>query len=350
MPPGSCNEPHLKMLDFLDGEMYFEISQQPEWTRMMKKRNVTDNPVISVRNLHKSYGSLKALDGLSFSVQPSSCFGFLGPNGAGKSTLMRILYGTAEREHGKDTAVNVFGFDPGSQSLDIKFLSGVVPQENNLDDELNVTQNLRVYSKLYGMKKNEAIERIGSLLEFFELSEKRKSKIKELSGGMKRRLVIARALLHEPRLLILDEPTTGLDPQVRHLIWDKIRHLQQEGLTVLLTTHYMEEAERLCDSLLIMDKGRKILEGKPRQLIKEHIENYVLEIYEEQVAAVLGSRKIPAGVRKDGPPDRPVFYSNRLAALKRMSKSMEGGGYHIRQSNLEDLFLKATGRELNAEQ
>ena len=307
-------------------------------------------PVITVEHLHKSYGDLKAVDDLNFSIGPADCFGFLGPNGAGKSTLMRILYGTAERELRPETKVDVFGFDPKSQELEIKFLSGVVPQENNLDEELNVNQNLLVYSKFYGMNSREAGERITSLLEFFELSDKRKSKIRELSGGMKRRLTIARALLHTPRLLILDEPTTGLDPQVRHLIWDKLRELKKEGLTVLITTHYMEEAFQLCDKILIMDKGRKAMEGPPQELLDGHIEHYVLEIVSTNAAKNIAGAPVPDGVRVDLAHERPVYYSNEAHLLRRISKGLGHGEYHLRESNLEDLFLKLTGRELNEHQ
>jgi len=303
--------------------------------------------IITVEHLHKSYGDLKAVDDLSFSIGHAECFGFLGPNGAGKSTLMRILYGTAERELRPETKVDVFGFDPLSHELDIKFLSGVVPQENNLDEELNVNQNLLVYSKFYGMRSREAGERITSLLEFFELSDKRKAKIRELSGGMKRRLTIARALLHTPRLLILDEPTTGLDPQVRHLIWEKLRDLKKEGLTVLITTHYMDEAFQLCDRILIMDKGRKAMEGPPQELLDRNIEQYVLEIVSADAAKALSSAQVPDGVRVDRSPERPVFYSNEAHLLRRISKGLGHGEYHLRESNLEDLFLKLTGRELN---
>ncbi len=306
------------------------------------------NPAIAIEHLHKSYGGLKAVEDLSFSVHPADCFGFLGPNGAGKSTLMRILYGTAEREAHPETRIRVFGFDPLQDELSIKFLSGVVPQENNLDEELNVTQNLVVYSKFYGMKRGEAEKRIDELLAFFELSDKRKSKIQELSGGMKRRLTIARALLHTPRLLILDEPTTGLDPQVRHLIWRKLRELKKEGLTVLITTHYMDEAYQLCDRILIMDKGRKLTEGSPQSLLEQNIERYVLEIMDPGAARAMASAEAPEGIRMEKTQeDRLVFYGNEAHLLRRLAKDLQHGEYHLRESNLEDLFLKFTGRELN---
>jgi lipooligosaccharide transport system ATP-binding protein len=306
-----------------------------------------NDAVITVERLHKSYESLKAVDDVSFSVPAASCFGFLGPNGAGKSTLMRILYGTARRENRPETRVDVFGFDPRDRELDVRFLSGVVPQDNNLDEELNVEQNLRVYSKFYGMRRAEADGRIDSLLGFFELAEKRRSRIRELSGGMQRRLTIARALLHAPRLLILDEPTTGLDPQVRHLIWDKLRQLKKDGMTILITTHYMDEAYQLCDTILIMDKGRKAMEGRPQELLDRNIERYVLEIVKPDAGRELAAAAVPEGVRADRTQERPVFYSNEAHVLRRIARNLGHGEYHLRESNLEDLFLKLTGRALN---
>jgi lipooligosaccharide transport system ATP-binding protein len=306
--------------------------------------------IITVEHVYKSYEKLKAVDDLSFRVIPSTCFGFLGPNGAGKTTMMKIIYGKCNRDNHKVSLVDVFGYDPRTHELEIKYLSGVVPQENNLDEELNVLQNLLVYSKFYGMRRKEAQERIDYLLDFLELSEKQEAKIKELSGGMKRRLIIARALLHKPHLLILDEPTTGLDPQVRHLIWEKLRQLKEDGITILLTTHYMEEAFQICDTILIMDKGKKIMEGFPRTLLDNHIEHYALEIMKKGAASTLDSRVDTAVVRKDDSHDPPVFYSNDFDVLKRLADRLESGQYYLRQSNLEDLFLKATGRRLNEQQ
>ena len=306
--------------------------------------------LIQAENVHKSFGALKAVKDLSFAVTPSTCFGFLGPNGAGKTTMMKMVYGKARRDCKPAGNIQVFDFDPGLQELDVKILSGVVPQENNLDDELNVYQNLLVYSRFYGMSRPEANPRIDELLDFFELSEKKKSKIRELSGGMKRRLVIARALLHAPRLLVLDEPTTGLDPQVRHVIWNKLRQLKKEGLTILLTTHYMEEAFQLCDTILIMDKGEKILEGPPKLLLTENIEAYVLEIHNDESAKTVLQFGRMDGVRMDSTHERPFFYCNSLNQLQQLAENLGKEGYYIRQSNLEDLFLKLTGSALNADQ
>ncbi|MBN1781894.1 ABC transporter ATP-binding protein [bacterium] len=306
-----------------------------------------NEPVIQIDNVFKSYGSLRAVHDLSLSVPQSTCFGFLGPNGAGKTTMMKMIYGKSLRDHHPESRIRVFGFDPGTQELDIKFLSGVVPQEDNLDDELNVWQNLYVYAKFYGMQKKTIQRRIDELLGFFELSAKTKSKIRELSGGMKRRLVIARALLHTPRLLILDEPTTGLDPQVRHLIWEKLRQLKKEGLTILLTTHYMEEAFQLCDQILIMDKGRKILQGPPAGLLREHIEPFVMEVQDIESAEVARTVELPKHVRRDCSHGRPLFYAASFEAMEPVTRILGHGTYYLRQSNLEDLFLKLTGRALN---
>ena len=219
--------------------------------------------VINVKNIYKAYNDVKAVNNLSFQVNPSTCFGLLGPNGAGKTTMMKMIYGKATRTKNPDSRIEVFGFDPEKDELKIKQISGVVPQDNNLDEELDVYLNLIVYSKFYHIPLKIAKERINYLLEFMELNDKKHAKIRELSGGMKRRLIIARALINNPKLLILDEPTTGLDPQVRHLIWDRLRYLIKNGTTILLTTHYMEEAFQICDKILIMDHGKKVMEGNP---------------------------------------------------------------------------------------
>lgn len=320
---------------------FYRISSN-HWRRELRMKNI----VIHVEHLYKTYPSLTAVHDLSFSVHSATCFGFLGPNGAGKTTALTMLYGMCDRDPHPETRVEVFGYDPQKNELEIKFLSGVVPQEDNLDEELNVVQNLQVYSNFYGMKKKKQKNRIAYLLEFFELSEKKKAKIRELSGGMKRRLLIARALLHMPKLLILDEPTTGLDPQVRHLIWNKLRELKQQGLTILLTTHYMEEAFQLCDTILIMDKGRKVLEGNPQQLLEAHLEPWALEVHEIDLSAI----KIPEGVRKDGTLSHSVLYAHDLSLLQKLNRELPPGTGFLRPSNLEDLFFKMTGRLLNEKQ
>ena len=303
--------------------------------------------VITVNNISKSFGEVRAVCGLNFAVEPAVCFGLLGPNGAGKTTMMKMIYGKCLRDPDRDDSIDIFGFDPRDSELQIKYFSGVVPQENNLDTELDVKNNLVLYSKFYDMPSRKAKGRIAELLEFMELTEKADSKIKDLSGGMKRRLIIARALLNKPKLLILDEPTTGLDPQVRHLIWDKLRQLKKSGTTILLTTHYMEEAFQLCDSLLIMDKGRKIMEGTPRQLVSENIEGFVIEIHSEEASQAVRDKGIPDGVRVDDSCQTLRLFANDMEPLKNISDTLEPGEYHLRQANLEDVFLKATGRSLN---
>jgi lipooligosaccharide transport system ATP-binding protein len=307
--------------------------------------------IITVKNISKSFGKIQAVRDLSFSVEAGSCFGFLGPNGAGKTTAMKMIYGKCARDKNSGDRMDIFGYDPAKNELAIKYLSGVVQQENNLDDELNVIQNLMIYSRFYNIPVKAAKKRIEYLLDFLELSDKAESKIKELSGGMKRRLVIARALLNSPRLLILDEPTTGLDPQVRHLIWNKIRQLQKQETTVLLTTHYMEEAFRLCDRLLIMHNGQRIMEGKPENLLEENIEKYVLDILDAESCQQIQNNMLLSNVRVDAAPDVMRYYSDDVDVLKNLAASyLESGNYLIRQTSLEDVFLRLTGRQLNDRQ
>ena len=298
---------------------------------------------IKVENVCKHYKTLKAIDDLSFEVPVESCFGFLGPNGAGKTTMMKILYGTADRDSAENDTISVFGYDPQKNALAIKYVSGIVPQEDNLDVELSVEQNLMIYSKFYGLSKNEARPRIASVLQFMELTEKKASRIRELSGGMKRRLVIARALINNPKLLILDEPTTGLDPQVRHHIWDKLRSLKKDGATILLTTHYMEEAYQICDDLIIMNKGAKVLQGHPGNLIKNNIETYVLEI----LYSNNGLKNLPPEIRTETTHNRQLLYANEFDQIKKISSRFKAGDFILRQSNLEDVFLRITGSKLN---
>jgi lipooligosaccharide transport system ATP-binding protein len=298
---------------------------------------------ITVRNVSKSFGRVCAVRGLSFEVEANTCFGLLGPNGAGKTTMMKIIYGKCTFDNTNGTTIDVFGYNPAKEELAIKYLSGVVPQDDNLDDELNVYQNLRIYARFYALSAQQADERIRQLLDFMELTEKRTASIKQLSGGMKRRLIIARALLNNPKLLILDEPTTGLDPQVRHLIWDKLRQLKKQGTTILLTTHYMEEAFALCDEILIMDKGKGVMEGTPAELLERNIEKFVLEL--------TGSHTInemkDSSIRIDRSQESTRLYSNDADRLKDLAAQLEGAHYYLRQTNLEDVFLKATGRGLN---
>ncbi len=309
-----------------------------------------DDKVIKVENVSKMYGDIHAVDGLSFDVASSTCFALLGPNGAGKTTMMKMIYGKAERDSVSSGKINVFGFDPATDELAIKYLSGVVPQDNNLDEELNVEENLKVYARFYDIIGRKAQGRIDFLLDFLELSERKKAAIRELSGGMKRRLVIARALINEPKLLILDEPTTGLDPQVRHVIWEKLRHLKQSGTTLLLTTHYMEEASQICDSVLIMNKGVRVIEGHPSDLLKNNIERYVIEIANGKMPDGVLASIDGQGIRIDETIEMTRLFSNDMDKLKLVADKLDQREYHMRLSNLEDIFLKTTGRKLNEQQ
>jgi lipooligosaccharide transport system ATP-binding protein len=302
--------------------------------------------VIKVENIRKSFGSVCAVRDLSFAVEEATCFGLLGPNGAGKTTMMKMIYARSPRDRDCGGTMDIFGFDPRTQELEIKSLAGVVPQEDSLDEELDVVGNLMIYSRFYDIPRAEAMRRIETLLAFMELSERRKALIRELSGGMKRRLVIARALLNNPKLLILDEPTTGLDPQVRHVIWDKLRLLKRQGTTILLTTHYMEEAFAMCDKLIIMDKGAAIMQGSPPELLDRNIEAFVLEVDSKSMAASAGGT-LPAGVRVDRSHETVRLFSNDVDSLRTVADALAQSYHTIRPSNLEDVFLKATGRLLN---
>jgi lipooligosaccharide transport system ATP-binding protein len=307
-----------------------------------------EDTVIHVENLNKTYGDIKAVDSLCFQVKETECLGLLGPNGAGKSTSMKVIYGISIPDECQNTVISIFGFHPREDALRIKSLAGVVPQQDNLDSELNVKDNLAIYAKFYGMPALLARKRIDELLSFMELQDKAKARVQELSGGMQRRLTIARALINNPRLLILDEPTTGLDPQVRHLIWNKIRELQERGVTILLSTHYMEEAFQICNRIIIMDKGKKILEGPPRELLAGSIEKYVMEIHSAQ----RGTRDYQSycteyGLRYECFQDTVFIYSDKAEALSVLGEQLPVHDYHIRPANLEDLFLKVTGRSLN---
>lgn len=303
---------------------------------------------ITIENLNKSFGGLKAVDQLSFTVEQGECFGLLGPNGAGKTTSMKILYGKTEPDQDPATVIDLFGCHPKTEALTIKTFSAIVPQQDNLDLELNVTDNLLIYSKFYGIPTETAKERIHELLTFMELQEKAKANVRELSGGMQRRLTIARALINNPRILILDEPTTGLDPQVRHLIWNKLRELKEQGVTILLTTHYMEEAFQICDRLIVMDKGKKILEGNPRALLKENLERFVMEVYGVKGDnAELGACIAASGLRQEIHMDTLFVFSDGQDRLTQLGEGLRDVDFYIRHSNLEDLFLKVTGRTLN---
>ena len=315
----------------------------------------TDASVIVAQGVTKWYDDLRAVDDFTFEVKPGTCFGLLGPNGAGKSTMMKMIYGKVRRNRENGGALSVFGYDPNHDVLSIKALTGLVPQEDILDSELDVLANMFLYTKFYGIAKKTALARIQSLLEFMELEGKSRARIRELSGGMKRRLVIARSLLNEPKLLILDEPTNGLDPQVRHLIWDRLHQLRANGTTILLSTHYMDEAYQLCDELIIMDKGKAILRGNPRELVGSTIERYALQVFstsEPETIRREAGKMEAAGrkVRVEEAGGMVFVYGDAIHDLEELAGLLTSRDYVLRQTNLEDLFLRATGKGLNDEQ
>lgn len=302
--------------------------------------------LITLQNIHKTYtGNIEAVKRLYFDVEEKTCCALLGPNGAGKSSVMRMLYGHSLCDKKEGSLINVFGLDPAKEELAIKYQTGVVPQENNLDEELTVFQNLILFARFYGMSREKAEKRIDELLLFMDLSDRKNSAIKTLSGGMMRRLIIARALINNPKLLILDEPTTGLDPQVRQLIWDKLYSLKKQGVTIMLCTHYMEEAFHLCDKIIIMHNGEKITEGNPKKLLKEHIEDYVLEIMATDYPEV--SDECMKNIRVDKLNERVLMYADNMECLKTVMEQLADHAHYLRQANLEDLFLKITGRGIN---
>ena len=303
-------------------------------------------PVIVATQLTKQYKDFVAVDGVSFEVAPGESFGLLGPNGAGKSTTMRMVGAVSTRSSGDLT---VLGLDPDRHGPEIRSRLGVVPQENNLDTELRVRENLLVYGRYFGLPRAHIARRADELLAFAQLEDKATAKVDALSGGMKRRLTIARALINDPRILLLDEPTTGLDPQARHILWDRLFRLKEQGTTLLLTTHYMDEAEQLCDRIVVVDQGIIMAEGSPAELIRRYSSREVLEVrfgstHNAGVAEQIGG----FGDRVEVLPDRILVYSdNGEAQLERMTQD----GLHpitslVRRSSLEDVFLRLTGRAL----
>lgn len=304
--------------------------------------NIKEKDIIFAKDLRKMYGDFTAVDSISFSVNSGECVGFLGPNGAGKTTLMRMIFSLNKKTSGD---LLVFGKNPIRDRKGINTYIGVVFQENNLDEELNVIGNLHVFSKYYGIDTKTANKRIDELLDLMQISSKRDCKVRELSGGMIRRLMIARALLNAPKILILDEPTTGLDPQVRLAIWSVLRELKRQGITILLTTHYMDEAQQLADRVIIMNKGKVLLQGLPSQLIKENLEIYVL-----QASGLLETPKsIAADIRHEKIGDSDYFYSNSEELLIDLKHKLYPHEVVLRYANLEDVFLKCTGRSLENE-
>jgi lipooligosaccharide transport system ATP-binding protein len=306
----------------------------------------TSEPLVAARDLTKRFGEFTAVNSIGFEVQPGESFGFLGPNGAGKTSTMRMIACASPVTEGE---LRVIGMSPQTQAREIKARLGVVPQIDNLDTELTVRENLEMYARYFDIPNEVARRRADELLEFVQLDERAKDQVEPLSGGMKRRLTIARALINEPDLIILDEPTTGLDPQARHLLWERLYQLKRRGATQIITTHYMDEAEQLCDRLVVMDKARIVAEGSPRQLIEQHSSREVLELrLADAVRASLDGRLDGVGDRLEELPDRLLVYTEDAEhALEEINRrQVPVDGTLVRRSSLEDVFLRLTGRAL----
>lgn len=300
-------------------------------------------PVATARALRKSYRGRTVVDRISFEIRRGDFCGILGPNGAGKTTTLRMLVGNARPTSGELT---VLGFPIPDRARQMRFRIGIVPQTDNLDPDLSVIENLFIYGRYFGLPKAVLQGRVSELLEIASLTDRADCRINELSGGMMRRLTIARALINDPELLILDEPTTGLDPQARHTIWQQLRQLQHDGLTLILTTHYMEEAERLCDRIIVMDHGRVLADQAPERLISGSIEAHVLEVHGVRVPDWLQRFQVPAGVRIERLGETVFIYGENLREIVESLDREECLRYSYRPANLEDVFLKLTGREL----
>ena len=299
-------------------------------------------PIVQVDHLCKRYDGFTAVDGISFAVQPGECFGLLGPNGAGKTSAIRMMYGFAPPSSG---SLRIFGLDVTTEWRQIRSRIGVCQQDNTLDPDLSVVHNLLVFAGYFRIPARQARQRAEELLRFFALEKKREAKVGELSGGLARRLALARALINDPELIILDEPTTGLDPQSRHLLWERLQSLRTMGKTYILTTHYMEEAAQLCDRLVIMDNGKILVEGTPTGLIEAHVGSSIIEIRgaDQELRQFLGERAIDF----DEMGERLVIYNNGNAEIELAIRS----AFHsqqctFRSASLEDVFLRLTGREL----
>ena len=303
-------------------------------------------PLIVAQKLVKRFGEFTAVDGIDVEVQPGEVFGFLGPNGAGKSSTMRMIACVSPVTSG---TLRLFGLDPAAHGSKIRARIGVVPQLDTLDTELSVQENLWLYGRFFDLPRAEAKRRAAELLEFAQLTDRAGSVVEHLSGGMKRRLSIARSLINNPELLLLDEPTTGLDPQARHVLWDRLYRLKQQGVTLVLTTHYMDEAEQLCDRLVVMDQGRIVAEGSPRSLIDRYATREVLELRfpagsnEEAAPRVVG-----IGERQELLPDRILVYAGdgEAALAEAHARGLQPESALVRRASLEDVFLLLTGRSL----
>lgn len=307
---------------------------------------MADEPLIHARGLVKRFGEFVAVDGIDVDVRPGEAFGFLGPNGAGKSSTMRMVGCVSPPSAG---TLRILGLDPVRDGSKIRARLGVCPQQDSLDPELTVTENLTVYARYFGIPRAVARARAAELLDFVQLTERANDKVDPLSGGMKRRLTIARALVNEPELVLLDEPTTGLDPQARHLVWERLFRLKRRGVTLVLTTHYMDEAEQLCDRLVVMDHGKIVAEGSPRQLIDEHSTREVLELrFGEDTLDTLAGKLAGIGERIEVLPDRILVYAadGDAAADAVHGRGLTPTSVLVRRSSLEDVFLRLTGRTL----
>ena len=301
------------------------------------------NNHLHVAGLRKSYDGVEVVAGLDLQLEPGVCFGLLGPNGAGKTTTLRLCLGLTEPDSGE---IRMLGFPVPEQAREARARIGVVPQLDNLDPDFTVRENLLVYGSYFGIAPRDLEARIPELLEFAGLSARESSKIQTLSGGMKRRLTLARALVNDPQLIFLDEPSTALDPQARHLIWERLRRLTSEGRTILLTTHFMDEAERLCHRVAIMDHGRKIAEGAPRDLIAQHIEPQVVEVFGDGAENWAETYGRNASERCEKTGETIFCYTHDADALVHALDGQQALRYLHRPANLEDVFLKLTGREL----
>ena len=303
---------------------------------------MTDAPIIRARGVRKRFAGRTAVDGVDFDIQPGRCFGFLGPNGAGKTTTLRMAMGLTPLSEG---TLTVFGQSVAVHASAIRRRVGIVPQADNLDPDFTVEENLYIYASFFALPRAQAAPRIDALLDFMALGDRRRARTDTLSGGMQRRLTIARALINDPELIVLDEPTTGLDPQARHVIWGRLSELKARGKTLLLTTHYMEEAERLCDELVIMDHGRILAQGSPHELIERHVEPEVIEVRGE-AGEDLQALAVSPDCRLERMGTSLYCYARDAEPLIESLKGRPGLKFVHRPTGLEDVFLRLTGREL----
>lgn len=297
--------------------------------------------VLEAKNLEKKFSDVIAVNNINFKVKEGEVFGFLGPNGAGKTTTMKMIQCVSPKTGGD---LKVLGFDVDKNPREIKKLMGVVPQMDNLDPDFTAIGNLLQYARYFDIPKEEASKRASELIDYIQLTEKKDSSVEKLSGGMKRRLVLARAMINNPKLLLLDEPTTGLDPQARHLIWDKLKDLSSKGITVIITTHYMEEAARLCDRLVIMDNGQILVEGNPKELIKKYVGEHIVEAENtNEIKACLNKNNVKYDIANDSV---EIYTENIQGVTNLLLNQCTESGVTARPATLEDVFLKLTGRKL----